>query len=120
MENEFKKKEQWYAFEAGKGENTKQMQLFFSRLHKKRIQKKVKSLIIFNESSRGLFKSQETSKYVQKKYIDQSTPASINIYKDYTIIAILSKEPITFLIKNKETADSFKEYFKVMWKIANP
>ncbi len=47
-----------------------------------------------------------------------STPAAINIYKDYTIIAILNQEPITFLIKNKETAESFKEYFRVMWKNA--
>lgn len=116
--DEFDNKESYYAFGAGKGENVEQIQLFFAKLHMKRKKKKVKSFIIFNESSRGLFKEQEKSPLVEARYIKQSTPAAINIYKDYTVIAILSEEPITFLIKNKETAESFKEYFKVMWKVA--
>lgn len=116
--NEFDSKEIYYAFGAGKGENVKQIQLFFSRLHQQRVSKKVKSKIIFNESSRGLFELQEKSKLVEARYLKGSTPAAINIYKDFTIIAILNKEPIAFLIRNKETADSFKEYFKVMWDTA--
>jgi len=116
--SEFDLKEMYYAFGAGKGENVKQIQLFFSRLHQQRISKKVKSKIIFNESSRGLFELQEKSKLVEARYLKGSTPAAINIYKEFTIIAILNKEPITFLIRNKETANSFKEYFKVMWGTA--
>lgn len=112
---EFDAKEPYYAFGAGKGENVKQIQLFFSKLHERRINKKVKSYIIFNENSKGLFKLQEKSKFVDCKYLEISSPAAINIYKDYTIIAILNEEPITILIRNKETADSFREYFKIMW-----
>ena len=117
---EFNSKDTYYAFGAAKGDDVKQIQLFFTRLHQQRLKKKVKSKIIFNESSRGLFKFQERSKLVEARYLLSSTPAGINIYKDYTIISILNKEPITFLIRNKETADSFKEYFKVMWKLAKP
>ena len=116
--NEFDSKEVYYAFGAGKGENVKQIQLFFSRLHQQRVKKKVRSKIIFNKSSRGLFEPQEKSKFVEARYLIDTTPAAINIYKDFIIIAILNKEPITFLIRNKEAADSFKEYFKVMWKTA--
>lgn len=115
---EFDHKEVYYAFGAGKGENIKQTQLFFTKLHQKRVEKKVHSKIIFNTSSKGLFHTQEKSKLVEVKYLLESTPAAINIYKDYTIIAILNEEPIIFLIKNKETADSFREYFKIMWKLA--
>jgi len=116
--NEFDSKETYYAFGAGKGEDVEKIQLFFDRLHKKRIEEKVRSYIIFNETSRGLFKSQKRSRLVEAKYLIQSTPTAINIYKDYTIIAILTKEPITLLIKNREASDSFKDYFKVMWKLA--
>ncbi|MGV8150113.1 MAG: TrmB family transcriptional regulator [Candidatus Woesearchaeota archaeon] len=112
---EFNSKEVYYAFGAGKGENIKQIQLFFTRLHNKRIEKKINSMIIFNESSKGLFKTQERSKFTQTRYMTNSTPAAINIYKDYTIIAILNDEPITILIKNQDTANSFREYFKIMW-----
>ena len=116
--NEFDSKEPYYAFGAGKGENVKQIQLFFLKLHQQRLKRKVKSKIIFNKSSKGLFKAQEKSKFVQTRYMTGTTPAAINIYKNFTIIAILNQEPITFLIRNKETADSFREYFKVMWEVA--
>jgi len=117
---EFSKKEEYYAFGAGKGENVEKIQIFFDRLHRERIKKNVKTKIIFNKSSIGLFKSQEESNLVQVKYLIESTPAAINIYKNYTIIAILIEEPITFLIRNNDVASSFKAYFKVMWNVAKP
>lgn len=116
--NEFESKERYYAFGASKGENIEEIQKFFDVLQLERKKKNVRSMIIFNKSSRGLFKSQEGSKLVDARYLLDSTPASINIYKNYVIIAILSQNPITFLIRNKEAADSFKEYFRSMWKIA--
>jgi len=116
--NAFDKKEPYYAFGAGQGEDAKHIQIFFSKFNAKRVKKKVKSYIIFNETSRGLFKSSETSPYVTARYLPHSTPTAINIYKDYTIIAIITKDPITLLIKNKDAANSFKEYFKIMWKQA--
>src|SRR3989344_4960818 len=116
--SEFQEKEHFYAFGAGEGKNVPQMQLFFNNLHKKRTEKKVRTHIIFNESAKGMFRSQEKSSLVEARYIAQTTPASINLYKDYTVIAILNEEPITILIKNKETSESFKEYFNIMWKVA--
>ncbi|PIN75171.1 hypothetical protein COV18_04455 [Candidatus Woesearchaeota archaeon CG10_big_fil_rev_8_21_14_0_10_37_12] len=118
MIKEFNSKDDYYAFGAGKGENIKQVQQFFTKLHKKRTENKITSWIIFNESSRGLFKSQEKSKYVKSRYLQHSTPTAINIYKDYVILAILTEEPITILIKKQEVANSFKEYFNTMWKQA--
>ena len=116
--DEFNSKDIYYAFGAGKGEDVKQVKLFFERLHQQRVKKRVKSFIIFNDASRKLFKTQEKSKFVKVKYLIESTPAAINIYKNYTIMAILTEEPITFLIRNKAVADSFREYFKIMWRIA--
>jgi len=114
----FDSKEPYYAFGAGTGENTAQMQTFFAKIHQERLKKKVKSKIIFTESSRGLFLSQQNSSLVETRYLINTTPAAINIYKNYVIIAILNKEPITILITNQETADSFREYFNVMWNVA--
>ena len=111
--------EKWYALGAGKaGETNIRIRRYFDRLHKKRIEKGVKSLIIFNETSRGSFPTQENSKYVEARYLNQSTPAAINIYKNNTIIAILVENPISILISKKEVAESFKEHFKIMWKMA--
>ncbi len=117
---EFSSAEEYYSFGAGKGEDVEKIQGLFDRLHKERVRKNVRAKIIFNKSSRGLFKSQEKSKFVEVRYLIESTPAAINIYKNFTLISILTHEPITFLIQNKEVADSFREYFKVMWKLAKP
>ncbi len=114
----FDSKEIYYAFGAGKGENTPQIQKFFHQLHLQRIKKKIHSKIIFNESSRGLFLTQETSPLIQARYLITTTPAAINIYKHYTLIAILNQPLLTILINNQETADSFREYFKALWQIA--
>jgi sugar-specific transcriptional regulator TrmB len=51
---EFDKNERFYAFGAGKGEDVEKIQIFFNRLHLKRVEKKVKTSIIFTEESRGL------------------------------------------------------------------
>lgn len=115
---EFDRGEPYYAFGAGQGEEAKYIQLFFAKFHSKRAKKHVKSYIIFNRTSKGLFKSQEQSPFVEVRYLDIATPTAINLYKDYVIIAIITKQPITLLIKNKEVADSFKHYFNIMWKIA--
>ena len=42
----------------------------------------------------------------------------INIWGDYTMIIILKEEPIIILIKDKETAKSFKSYFDFLWELA--
>ncbi len=114
---EFERGEPFYVLGASEGENIKKIQKFFSILHKKRLKRGVKSFILFNESSKGLFKSQEKSKFVEARYLHETTPAAINIYKNYTIIAILKNEPITFLIRNEEVSNSFREHFKIMWKL---
>lgn len=41
----------------------------------------------------------------------------MNIYKNKTLIAIWTEEPAAVLIENKETADSFRNYFKLLWKL---
>ncbi len=116
--NSFEPREVYYAFGAGSGENTAQMQHFFHKIHRQRCKKKVLAKIIFNESSRGVFETQESSPLVAARYMSNTTPAAINIYKNYVVIAILNTEPITILIHNQETADSFREYFEVMWSVA--
>jgi hypothetical protein len=92
--------------------------ILFTKLHKKRIENKVKAKIIFTEDSKGKFPEQEKSKLVETKYLLNLTPAAINIYGNITIIALLTNQPITFLIRSNEVAESFKQYFNELWKSA--
>ena len=118
---ECKKGDLNYVLGASKGENDEQADRFFVKYSKQREEKGILTKIIFNESLRkrkqriSFFLNSE--KY-QVKFLQQSTPAEIMIYKNKVCILILTKEPIAVRISSKEAANSFREYFVMAWKIA--
>jgi sugar-specific transcriptional regulator TrmB len=81
----------------------------------------IKSKAIYNENARATA-TERKNKYSEFKFMPKGiiTPAIISVYKDRTIINIRSEKEQTFLfvIYSKETADSFKQYFNIMWNIA--
>jgi len=104
---------------ASGGFNPQRTRKFFDKYTIKAKEKGVIVKVIFQESAREYFrKSKAYKRYIIKKYLEQTTPAEINIAKDKVVIIVLSQEPLAILIKNDEIARSFKEYFNIMWKIA--
>ncbi|MBU0456544.1 MAG: helix-turn-helix domain-containing protein [Nanoarchaeota archaeon] len=111
-----------YIFGASKGESEKQADIFFLKYSKLREKKGIITNIIFNEELR---KRKERIAFFQKskkyniKFLQQSTPAEIMLYKNKSCIIILTKEPLIIRITSNEVMDSFKQYFEVMWKEAS-
>jgi sugar-specific transcriptional regulator TrmB len=52
------------------------------------------------------------------KYLPYTSPVAINIIEDLSIIGIELDNPVIITIENKETADSFRKHFDILWKIA--
>jgi sugar-specific transcriptional regulator TrmB len=50
------------------------------------------------------------------KYIQHTSPVAINIYKNRTAIIVFGKEIITIHMKSADIANSFLEYFNILWK----
>jgi len=101
------------------GKSGDKINSYFERMQGKRDKLKLKTYIIANKNSKGKFPYLEKSKYVSIKYLDAgSEMVSINTYSDKTIISIYSKKPFLFVIKSKDLAKDFKEYFNSLWKIA--
>ena len=46
------------------------------------------------------------------------SPAAIDIFEDYVYIFLWEEKPFVYMIKNKTIAESFKQYFNFLWKIA--
>ena len=65
-------------------------------------------------------KDYSTKKYpgTTTKYIEHTSPVAINIYKDRTTIIIFSKKISAIHIKSQDVANSFLEYFNILWKQA--
>lgn len=108
-----------YVFGASKGEDEDKVRAFFNRHALRLAKKKIRQKIIFNESARGnIQESVKRPQLTQIKHMENTTPAEINIWKDNTMVVILTKKPTVVLIKNQKVADSFRKYFEMMWLIA--
>jgi len=95
------------------------VQTFFEKIHVMREKKKIKTKMLFN------FKQKDTTDkiYPHKKYpstttrfIEHASPVAINVYKDRTIIIIFGKTISSIYIKSQEVANSFIEYFNLLWR----
>lgn len=79
---------------------------------------KIKSRIILAESA----KKSETVKlaFAQFKYIPNefSAPTTTFVFNDKIAIIVWSQTPVATLIKSKEVAGSYKNYFELLWKQA--
>jgi len=114
--NSLKKGDEYFIFGASKGEDEEKVRNFFNRFNLMSKNKGIVANIIFNENARGNIKNIKQN--AQVRYLEQTTPSEILIYQDKTAIVLLEKEPLIILITGKSIAKSFKEYFKVMWKIS--
>ncbi len=115
------KRSENYVFGATKGEKEELTDNFFLKYSKARADKGIITNIIFNEELRNRKERiaffLKSSKY-KVRFLQQTTPSEIMIYKNKTCIIILSGAPLVIRITSKEVADSFKQYFDLMWKIA--
>ncbi|MBI4176103.1 MAG: helix-turn-helix domain-containing protein [Candidatus Aenigmarchaeota archaeon] len=91
---------------------------FIKNWDRRRAKKGVKMKIIFNEDAveeiehNRLLPHTEV-KTIQKEYI---TPAVVNLYRNNVNIILWSDKPVAFAIESGEIADSFRNYFKMLWE----
>ena len=90
------------------------LQFYFKWYDKTRKQKKIKARKIAQDKNIKKLPFAEI-RYLPKKY---SNPVSVNIYSDKTAIILWASQPLAILIKNKEIAEGYKNYFELLWKIA--
>ena len=90
------------------------LQFYFKWYDKERKQKKIATMIISHDKRIKNIPLAEI-KYLPQKY---SSPVSVNIYGDKTAIILWASQPLAILIKNKEIAEGYRNYFNLLWKIA--
>jgi len=114
-----KKGDEYYVFGARGGLPLKWTSIFFMQFNKERVRKGIRKMIIFNEDVRdSAGKGEERLRLTRVRYLPQMTPSAINIYGDKVLIAQWTEKPVAFVIRNKETADSYRAYFRTLWRTA--
>lgn len=112
-----------YVIGGTKGFAEEALQAFFVKIHRLRQQKGVRTRMLYNESQRGivmqLYSARQFST-VQVRFLQSTSPVAINIYHDRTIIIVFGKKISLVSVKSKEVANSFLEYFNILWAQATP
>lgn len=63
--------------------------------------------------------TKQTKSFIESRWVDFPLPGNVDIYKDYLLQITWSKlKPIAVLIKNKEVAENYTNYFNEIWKVA--
>jgi sugar-specific transcriptional regulator TrmB len=93
---------------------------FFKKYHQDRQKKGVYVKLLFAEKSREFVrKNKNNFNLAEIKYLPPgiSAPMQINVYKNKTIMILIEKEPVVFVIENEKIAQSYEQYFQAFWKI---
>jgi len=97
------------------------LRTFLLNMNLKSQQKKQKLKILLDNSLKNtLGNDRAKEKYSEVKYMPEGyiSPGAIDIFQDYVYIFLWEEKPFVFMIKNEKIAESFKQYFNFLWKIA--
>jgi len=86
--------------------------------HKERIKKGVGMKIIYNANAKEYGNIRKGMKLTKVRYFSNSlvSPNWIDIFSEAIMFTvIIGSEPISFVIRSKELANSFKAYFEIIW-----
>jgi len=111
---------EYYVFTLGEELGNPELKHFFRDYHKKRIQKKIKVRLIANEKIRGTFIKHHLYKKMKVKFSKLKLPTGVFIYEDCVMTLVWAGSPAAFVIKSKNNAERYKEFFLEMWKTSAP
>ena len=98
------------------------MKFNLPRFHKQRIKQKQTMKYIFPEQS--ILRAKQVSEYQYTPVRILKAPfaslSSIQIYGDKTAIILWSSDPMGVIIRSKEIAQSYRDYFNALWNMAKP
>lgn len=89
-------------------------------LHKRRVANKLPSRQVWDESVKTEGSEIQKNPLTKVRYIDRkfSQFQETVIVGDYVAIAVFTKEPYAFLIKDRAVADSYRKHFELLWDSA--
>lgn len=99
------------------------MQPYYSEWNARRIRKGINSFTLFKSEARNhvYVKQKLTHPHTFVRFLPHgyTTHAWMEIFNDTVVIAINYKKAMSIVIHNKYVADSYKQYFELLWKISN-
>lgn len=94
------------------------LKYYFMHYAKARQQKKIHAKLIYFENSKGA--PYTKSPLIHVRFLPQVfyTPTAHRVYGDNVAIILLEEEPLCIVIRNKAIAESYRNHFNILWKMA--
>jgi sugar-specific transcriptional regulator TrmB len=119
--NQMKKGDSIYFFGVP-GSAYHRMEAYYSDWNDRRIKKEINSYTVFTNEAKNhdYVKRKLRQKHTFVKFLPKGilTHAWTEIYGDTVVIAINYKKPMSIVINNKYVAESYKQYFDLLWSIS--
>lgn len=109
-------KENWVLGSSGRFKEI--LKSYFFQFQKRKKELGIKTRLIVSERVKGT--DIETTVPGERKFIPQEyeSPISTIIFGDKVATFVWTENPIAFLIESKEAADSYRNYFEMLWGVA--
>lgn len=110
-----------YVIGGSRSSDSEPVEDFFQKIHVLREKKGIKTKMLYNMIEKNKVSDLYSSKKypgTSTRYIEHSSPVAINVFKDRTVIIIFGKKISSISIKSSDVANSFMEYFNLLWKNA--
>jgi hypothetical protein len=93
---------------------------YFVDYHKQMDKKGLRAKVIYDYDT-WFSKTRAPRLHAEQRHLPEGiqTPGFVHIFKDYVAIMVVTeKQKTAILIKNKEVADSYLQYFNLIWNVA--
>jgi sugar-specific transcriptional regulator TrmB len=101
-------------------ETPRLMSSFVNFYQKRRIEKKITMIHLYNENARERIKYLKSLPYTDAGYLpkEYDSPASTTVYGNKVAFYIWSDPPLGIVIESERMASAYKNYFELLWKLA--
>lgn len=99
-------------------EANEKFQAYLLNWNKRRIKQGIRMRIIYNHDCKDFGEEREKMELTEVRYMNPNleTPAWIDIFKESVATINVHGTPLCFLIRNREAATTYKNYFEFLWK----
>jgi HTH-type transcriptional regulator, sugar sensing transcriptional regulator len=96
------------------------MKSFIDLYHKRRMEKKITQIHIYNENSKDRIKLLNAMPYTKAGYLpkEYDSPSSTTIYGNKVAFFIWSEPPLGIVIESERMAESYRKYFQLLWRLS--
>ncbi len=90
---------------------------WFLDFHQRRIERKVKMKILYNSNAQEYGELRRKMKLTEVRYLSNHlvSPNWIDIFPSAVLFVMVLQNPIAFVVRDRELANSFRAYFDIMW-----